>query len=202
MKKILAFTLLFIVLTSHELFLKTDSYFLKSNEASELYLYNGTFDVSENSITRDRIIKAQILGPDYKFYPKDVDYYDNNNVTYLKFISGSPGTYVAGISTLPREIELSASEFTEYLEHEGLWNTIEDRKTKKISDQPALEKYSKHVKAIFQVESSTKNDYANVLGYPIEFIPLSNPYEAGVGDVITLKLLLKGAPLPDQVVHI
>lgn len=202
MKKLFTLSLLFILLTSHELFLKSDSYFIKSNELSELYLYNGTFDKSENTITRDRIIKAQILGPDYKFYPETNDYYDKDNVTYLKFISGGPGTYVAGISTLPREIQLNASEFKDYLEHEGLWKTIEDRKTKQISDQPALEKYSKHVKAIIQVEGKRTSDYETVLGYPIEFIPLSNPYELSVGDSMSVKLLFMSVPLSNQIVHI
>ena len=202
MKKLFILAILFILLTSHELFLKTDSYFLKSYELSELYLYNGTFDESENVISRDRIVKAQVLGPEYEFYPEEKDYYDKNNATYLKFISGNPGTYVAGISTLPREIKLNATEFLDYLEHEGLWDTIEDRKTRKISDQPALEKYSKHVKAIIQVESKRTGDYATVLGYPIEFVPLSNPYELSVGDRMSIKLLFMSLPLSNQVVHI
>ncbi len=202
MKKLILLALLFVLLTSHELFLKSDSYFLKSYETSELYLYNGTFDKSENTIARDRIINAQVLGPDYEFYPKKEDYYDKNKVTYLRMISGGPGTYVAGISTLPNEIELSASEFREYLEHEGLWSTIEDRKDKEISDEPALEKYSKHVKAILQVDSERTNDYKIVLGYPIEFIPLSNPYELRFGDSMSVKLLFKSVPLANQVIHI
>ena len=68
--------------------------------------------------------------------------------------------------------------------------------------EPALEKYSKHVKAILQVESKRTNDYATVLGYPIEFIPLSNPYELSVGDNLSVKLLYKTVPLSNQVVHL
>lgn len=202
MKRLFALIFLFVILTSHELFLKLDSYFLSEYETSELYLYNGTFDESENIITRDRIINAQVLGPDYEFYLQESDYYDKNNVTYLKLTTGKTGTYVAGISTLPREIELNASEFKEYLEHEGLWSTIEDRKRKGISDQPVLEKYSKHVKTIFQVDNKRTRDYATELGHPIEFMPISNPYELSVGDIMSFKLLYKNAPLSNQVVHI
>jgi hypothetical protein len=202
MKKLFTLGLLFVLLTSHELFLKSDSYFFKSYDSSELYLYNGTFDESENTIARDRIINAKIQGPEFEFYPKEEDYYDRDNVTFLKWTAGEPGTYVAGISTLPREIELNASEFTDYLKHEGLWKTIEDRKTRGITDQPAREKYSKHVKAIIQVENIKTSEYATVLGYPIEFIPISNPYELSVGDDLQIKLQFKGLPLPNQVVHI
>ena len=202
MKKLFTLGLLFVLLTSHELFLKSDSFFKKSNESTVLYLFNGTFDESENTITRDRIINARILGPEYEFYPKKEDYYDSDDVTFLKWTTGEPGTYVAGISTLPRVIKLSASEFTDYLKHEGLISTVNDRKAKGISDQPAVEKYSKHVKAIIQVEDKKTNEYSNVLGYPIEFIPASNPYELSVGDDLRMRLLFKGLPLPNQVVHI
>jgi uncharacterized GH25 family protein len=202
MKKILVLTLFFILFSSHELFLKTDSYFMKSNQASELYLYNGTFDGSENVISRDRIINARILGPGYEYYPEEQDYYDNDKITYLKFTTGESGTYVAGISTLPRDIELSAPDFMEYLEHEGLLGTIEDRENKAISDQPAVEKYSKHVKALLQVGEERTVDYATVLGYPIEFIPLINPYDLSEGDEISFRLLYNNSPVPNQVVHI
>ena len=202
MKKLFTLGLLFVLLTSHELFLKSDSFFEKSNESTVLYLFNGTFDESENTISRDRIINARILGPGFEFYPKKEDYYDSDDVTFLKWTTGEPGTYVAGISTLPRVIKLDAAQFTDYLKHEGLTSTVNDRKTKGISDQPAAEKYSKHVKAIIQVEDKKTTEYSTVLGYPIEFIPASNPYELSVGDDLRMKLLFKGLPLSNQVVHI
>ena len=202
MKKVSILALLLILLSSHELFLKSDSYHIKKKSSAELYLYNGTFDESENIITRDRIINAQIIGPDYQFYPEEEDFYDTENITYLKWNSGNPGTYIAGVSTSQREIKLTASEFTQYLKHEGLTGTIEDRKAKGISDQPATEKYSKHVKAILQVDNLKTDEYSKVLGYPIEFVPLSNPYRLKVGDFFTLRLLFGGSPLPNQVVHV
>lgn len=202
MKKLLTLGFLFVLLSSHELFLKTDSFFLKSNESSELYLFNGTFDESENTITRDRIINARILGPEFEFLPKKEDYYDIDEVTFLKWTTGGPGTYVAGISTLPREIKLSATDFRDYLQHEGLTATINERKAKGISDKPAIERYSKHVKAIIQVEDKKTDEFSTALDYPIEFIPISNPYGLSVGDDLRMKLLFKGSPLPNQVVHI
>jgi hypothetical protein len=202
MKRTPILVFLLVLLSSHELFLKSDSYVLKSNSPAELYLFNGTFVESENIITRDRIIDAHIFGPNYHLLPQEKDYYDNDNITFIKWHSGNPGTYVAGVSTLPRIIKLTASEFDEYLKHEGLISTIEDRKTKGLSEQPATEKYSKHVKAILQVEKLKTNDYENVIGYPIEFIPLSNPYSLSVGDVLVVKLIFRGSPLSNQVVHV
>lgn len=193
---------LFFLLSSHELFLKSDSYFFEENSLQELYLFNGTFDQSENVITRDRIINPKILGPNYDFKPSSDDYYDRGEITFLKFKTGNAGTYVAGVSTKPRAIELSGEDFTAYLEHEGLIEVISDRKTKGISNQVANEKYSKHVKAIFQVDKTRTDSFSTQLNYPIEFIPLKNPYNLSVGDVMSFKLLYLGVPLGNQTVHV
>ena len=201
MKRMLTLVALLLLLSSHELFLKTEAYYLAPHQASELYLFNGTFDTSENTITRDRIVQAKILGPKYEFLPKETDYYDQGDVTFLKFQTGNAGTYVAGVSTLPNAIELSATNFQEYLEHEGLAEVVEERKRKGIDNASAREKYSKHVKAILQVSDQKTKHFQTALGYPIEFIPLHNPYSLKIGNSLTLKLLRDGQPLADQIVH-
>lgn len=204
MKKILQTLVLvgmLITLSSHELFLKAASYFLKPNETAQIYLLNGTFDKSENPITRDRIINAKIIGPDYVFEPKVGNYMDKGNSTYLNFKTGNPGSYVAGISTLPRVLEMTAEDFNGYLEHEGLANTIVQREIEGTTEKSAKEKYSKHVKALLQVGDTKTDDYNIVLGYPIEFIPLNNPYEGQVGDSVSFQLLRAGVALPNHIVH-
>ena len=40
-----------IVLSSHDLFIKMDTYFLKPNQEAALSLYNGTFHESEGTVT-------------------------------------------------------------------------------------------------------------------------------------------------------
>ena len=208
MKKLLklAYTVgllsLMFILSSHELFLKTDTYFLQKGEPAEIFLFNGTFDNSENAITTDRIVGAQIHGTNYDFMPKDSDYAIREKVTYLKFTPGEPGTYAAGISTLPRMIELGSEDFKEYLEHEGLEDMIAERKEKGLEDQGVREKYSKHVKAILQVGGTRTDHFSKEFGYPLEFIPVKNPYALKVGDWAAFKLLLNGKPLAEQGVHI
>ena len=201
MKKIIPLLIVLVLCSSHELFLKTDSYFLSEGDAVELYLFNGTIDTSENVITRDRIVDAKILGPEFEHLPAEGDYYDKDETTYLRFTTGKSGTYVAGISTLPRNIELTAKEFKEYLEHEGLDRVVKERVGKGISDKAVVEKYSKHVKALLQVGEKRSEEYYVELGYPIEFIPLQNPYELAVGDLIEFQLAYKGEPLANAVVH-
>jgi len=197
-----ALFLLMFILSSHELFLKSDSYFLQKGEPAEIFLFNGTFDKSENAITTDRIVGAQIHGTNYDFMPKDSDYAIREKVTYLEFTPGEPGTYAAGISTLPRMIELGPEDFKEYLEHEGLDEMIAERKEKGLEKQAVREKYSKHVKAILQVGGARTDHFSKQFGYPIEFVPVKNPYTLKVGDRATFRLMFNGKPLAGQGVHI
>lgn len=199
--RLLSFLAIVILCSSHELFLKSDSHFLEPNTSGLMYLFNGTFDTSENEITRDRIINAKIMGPNYQFEPSESDYYAEDNITYLKYTSGESGTYVAGISTLPRVLEMNADDFNEYLEHEGLENTIAEREKAGITNNGAKERYSKHVKALLQVGEKTSIDFMKPLGYPIEFVPLNNPFEITLGDRVAFKLLRDGKPLANQTVH-
>ncbi|MBA7579387.1 hypothetical protein ES708_21257 [subsurface metagenome] len=158
MKRTLILLFCFALFTSHELFLKSDSCFLNTNEESELSLFNGTFDQGENIITRDRIINAKI-------------------------------------------IELSAEEFNEYLHHEELIDVLANRKKNELTNLSVREKYSKHVKALFQVSGKRTNHFDIVLGYPIEFVPNNNPYVLSKGDKLSLRLLKEGKLLTNQMVH-
>jgi hypothetical protein len=190
-----------LLFSSHELFLKADKYHLETRSLAELFLLNGDFDKSENTITRDRIVHDTLVGPGPRLSPVDSDYYDRGAVTRLKFWTGEEGSCVAGISTLPKMIDLSANEFLEYLEHEGLVDMIIERAHKGLSGSAAREKYSKHVKAILQVGDAPSDHFSARLDYPIEFIALDNPYAHELGDTLRFQLLFRGKPLSGEVVR-
>jgi uncharacterized GH25 family protein len=49
------------------------------------------------------------------------------------------------------------------------------------------------VKVIFQVGAGRSEGWSATLGYPVEIIPLRNPYQLAVGDTLRLRLLVNGA---------
>ncbi len=190
------------VFSSHDLYLKMEIYFLQPNQEATLMLYNGTFDQSENTITRDRMLDASFVaqGERVPIQPelwKDQD----STITYLTFNTGEAGTYVAGVSTKARNIELAADRFNDYLKHDGIMDMLEQRKKNNTMDQDAVESYQKHVKAIYQIGDVKTDDWKTVLGYPIEFVPLSNPYDKYSGESLDIQLLLDGKPLANQLVY-
>ena len=192
----------FIIFSSHDMFLKMGTYFLQPNTPSTIKLFNGTFDKSENIIARSRMNDVSLVGDDTRIKMDTSQWTEMDNITILNFKTGEAGTWVAGVSTNPNDIELTAQEFNEYLEHDGVLDILEWRKQNNALDKNAIEKYSKHVKAIFQVGDKKTDDWQTVLGYPIEFVPMTNPYIAHAGDELKVKLLWKGQPLSNQLVYV
>jgi uncharacterized GH25 family protein len=191
-----------VVLFAHDMFLKLETFFLKPHSSITVALFNGTFDKSENVITRDRMIDVSIIGPQTgRVHPDTSQWRESGNVTRLDFKTGEEGTYLLGVSTKARMLELSAKDFNSYLEHDGVLDVLAARKEKNELDKPARELYSKHVKTIFQVGDKRSDAFKERLDYPIEIVPLQNPYTLKVGGVLEVLVLRDGDPVSNQLVY-
>ena len=205
-------------LGAHDMFLRLGSYFLEPHTTATVDLVNGTFDQSQNAIARDRMQDVSIvgpgplarrrpdteqwkdvmagLGPDTADGPRDT-----LRAAQLTFETGGPGTYVIGVSTRPRTFRLSGEDFDGYLEHDGVLDILERRRAEGTAGTPAVETYSKHVKAVVQVGDLNTDGYRTRLGYPVELIPQRNPYSVSVGDTLSLLFLKRGEPTAGQLVY-
>ena len=165
-------------------------------------LINGTFARSENAIARDRMTDVRVVGPtDAIMSPALDQWHDEENVAVLEFTAGGEGSYTIGISTKPRVLELPASDFNEYLHHDGVLDVLERRRRDGSLERPAAERYSKHVKAIVQVGGQRSDSWTRSLDYPIELIPSQNPYEVSEGDEFEVLLLRGGAPVSGHLIY-
>jgi uncharacterized GH25 family protein len=201
MKKYTLLLLTLVLFCSHDMYLKFDTYFLQPNTEVTLKLFNGTFEKSDNVIDRNRMTEVSLVGGGQHLHPDTTQWSEQDDMTLLTFKTGQAGTYVAGVSTRARSIELAAEDFNSYLEHDGVLDMLASRKENNTLDQDAVEKYSKHVKAIFQVGDQRSNDWQTNFGYPIEFVPLSNPYHLHEGEPLQVQLLRNGQPLANQLVY-
>lgn len=70
-------------------------------------------------------------------------------------------------------------------------------KTKKdVSDALTCSYSEKFSKALFTVGASGGNAFSRTLGHTLEIVPQQDPSGMKVGDVMTVKVLFRGAPLP------
>lgn len=187
--------------SAHDLFLKLDSYFLQPYSRANVRLLNGTFKKSDGTVLRDRFRDINLLAPGVSGPVNDsLAWRDEGKTTIMELQTRGPGTYVVGVSTKPREISLKAAEFNDYLSHDGLPDTLAARKKNAELDKDVRERYSKHVRAVFQVGKVLSEDFKQPLNYPVEIIPQQNPYSLRVGDELTVLCMLEAQPISNQFV--
>lgn len=185
---------------AHDLFLKSDSFFLKPNSKFTVKVMNGTFLASEGAVSFARLNDVSVVSGGNRVHPKEADLTKDETTAFLNLTTGAAGTYVVGLSTKPREIALKAADFNEYLREDGLPDPLEERRKTGELEKDAVERYAKHVKAIMQVGNRQSDDFRIVLGYPVELVPKQNPYRLKKGDTIDILCLKDGKPLANQVV--
>ncbi len=196
--------LAFIILASayaHDLFLKLDDYFLRPNSAVTVRVLNGSFQSSDGAVPRERLAHLSLRVPSLPDSAADaLSWRIEDKTSVIEFKTGKAGTYVAAISTKPREIELKAADFNDYLDHDGLPDTLEQRRRNNELGKDVRERYSKHVRAIFQVGDRLSDEYKHSLGYPVEIIPRQNPYSLKAGDTLHVLCTHRGKPISNQYV--
>ncbi|HVQ39992.1 MAG TPA: DUF4198 domain-containing protein [Pyrinomonadaceae bacterium] len=201
--KFAAFVLILAAAVStRAVYLELDSYFLRPHSLATVSLRNQYFIRSDGFVTRDRIRDVSLFGPNLPGSVSDsVAWRDEGKTTMLEVKTSGPGTYLVGIATKPRDTDLSAAEFNDYLHNDGLPDTLADRRRKHELHKDVRERYSKNERAVFQVGDQLSDDYKRPLGYPVEIIPQENPYSLKVGDTITVICTLNGRPLVNQFVQ-
>jgi hypothetical protein len=188
------------MLLAHDLFLKLETYFVPPNSSVRVAVLNGTFATSEGAVGAARLRDLSLVGPAGRTQlPRD-NWKPVGDTTWLTMRTGVSGTYMIGASLLPREIALSAEDFTSYLREDGIPDILDDRARSGTDTQAVRERYQKHVKAIFQVGPTRTSTYGTVLGYPAEIVPLTNPYERHIGDSLAVRCLVDGRPVARQLV--
>jgi uncharacterized GH25 family protein len=190
--------------SAHDLFLKFNSYYLAPNKEVEVRLLNGEFHQSANFIERERMRDVSVVAPSGVTHPPLTNWRNAGTETVLRFATKEPGTYVVATSIKPRELKMKAAEFNRYLQLEGVNDIFLERQKNNQLKEDSNERYSKHVKAIFQVGGQVgdarTDTFQKALGYPVEIIPQQNPYALKVGDSLTVRCVKDGQPLANQAV--
>jgi uncharacterized GH25 family protein len=191
------------ILNSHNLFIKPESFYLNPNTETLIYLYNGTFGKSESVLARNEMADVSLIDPGEKIvHPDKRLWYEVDKQTVIQIKTGTEGTGIFGVSTLPKIYTFTTTQsFADKMNHEGFLHLLEAHKKSGEESMPIRYKYSKYVKALFQAGDKPSDDFNQVLGYPTELIPITNPYSLKVGDELSVKLLFDGDPVAGETVY-
>ncbi len=198
---VVALLLISAPLFAHDMFLRLDAFFVAANSNVVVRLFNGTFTLSENSISPDRLADVAVVSPAGRAKVDVATWNAGGDTSVFPIRTGAAGTYVLGVSTLPRVLEMSGTDFNAYLRSDGIPDELAARRAQNRLQQRAKERYQKHVKALVQVGDTPSDAFSTVLGYPAELVPVENPYTLKVGATLTIRALVDGKPVANQFVQ-
>jgi len=186
--------------TASEMFIKAESFKQSPNSVQTAYVFNGTIDRSSHSTDFERVADFSIVTSTGHASPSQEQWQVQDSLSAFSYEFTTPGTYVIGLSTHPRTIEMSSEEFAAYLAHEGLDDDLADFKAN-WQDSSVRERYVKHSKAILQVGESFSGEYQSHLQHNLEIVPDENPYQLRFGNEMTVQVLIDGRPAANRVVR-
>lgn len=188
-------------LLAHDMFLRLEAFFVPANTTVTASLFNGTFILSENSITPDRLADIAVVSPAGRAKVDVGQWKSVGDTSRFPFQTGAAGTYVLGVSTRPRVLAMTGAAFSAYLQSDGIPDELAARRAQRRLNDPSKERYEKHVKALVQVGATPSAAFGTVLGYPAELVPLENPYSLRVGATLSVRVLVDGKPVANQFVQ-
>ena len=188
-------------LLAHDMFLRLEAFFVSPNTAVTASLFNGTFILSENSITPDRLADIAVVSPAGRSKVDVGQWKSAGDTSRFPFQTGAAGTYVLGVSTKPRVLAMTGAAFNAYLQSDGIPDELAARRAQRRLNEPSRERYQKHVKALVQVGATPGAAFGTVLGYPAELVPMENPYAMRVGATLPVRVLVDGKPVANQFIQ-
>ena len=209
-------------LPAHTTYLRPLTYEVKAGESLDILVYNGTFEESMQAVPVSVIAEIKGLGPSERYAVSKEQWQsrepgssawqqwnklksrlggkDLRRTSTIAWTSQEPGYHTIGVEVKPARIAMDEKKFHEYLEEVGMENEpIHELKP----DDPEgfiVEAYIKTAKTIIRNGDPASDPSGKPLGLSSEIVPLQNPSELEIGDTLTAMVLVRGKPVPDQVV--
>lgn len=202
-KRILATVLIgctLMMAQAHEFWLQPDQYRYPPGETAVI-----RFRVGENftgepwNLERHR---ADVLKWYFQTGEKDLrSEIKNQKNKNLEIPALKAGTHLFALQSNAAYIEMGGQKFNDYLQEDGIDNVLDQRK--KTNDTTrAREFYTRYAKLLIQAGPTTDNTFQRRVGFPLEIVPLQNPYNLKSGDYLDCRILHNSRPLPHQKVKV
>lgn len=187
---------------AHDQWLEIDPFFSPAPGRTKVYLFSGEeLQSGEHVVVRRRESLTRCLVASQAGV-RDVTSELHEDQQPLAVISAakSSGTFVVALDGGPRAIELGATKFQQYLLEERLIDALMWRAGRGQEDAPGRERYSRSIKAIFQVGARFDKVALQPVGQELEIVPTTHPYALSAGSNLSVQVLFQGKPLAGRAV--
>jgi uncharacterized GH25 family protein len=198
MVAVAACSLFAAVAGAHDFWLITD-FAPRPNRLVRIVAHTGdSFPVGEFPVEIDRIARFDITGIRGVISADHVR--ELEKTTEADAMLPAAGTYVIAVEIKPRFLQLKASEFNEYLNHEGLSQILEARRRDGKEGSDGRELYAKFAKAIVHADGKADGAATRVIGLRLEIVPGTDPHLVPPGGKLPVRVLFDGKPLAGALV--
>ncbi len=189
------FLLVFRLGMAHDIWMVGEPglYLLQPGSITLKATVGGKFPEYELAITTDRIAESYLIDPTGN--KKKLDWKVQEKWTEAVVQIQGSGHFYAVVVQKPRYIELTAEQFGQYIEHEGLPEIKKLREKMGLQEKPGREIYSRYVKALIHVQGQQMGWMIKPLGLKVEIVPEVHPC---LGGEIPVQVLFEGQPLKGQ----
>jgi Domain of unknown function (DUF4198) len=179
-------------LSGHDLYLLPTSFHVKSGETLRVAMHNGdSFPDSEVAPHPERMKDALLMGDQGMSFVQYVR--TAGKETIGDVVVPGEGSLLLSVRSAPNLIELAPDKFLAYLKEEGLGEVIAWRAKHGEANKPGRERYSKYAKSLLQ-SGHSDDFYQHELGFPLEIVPLVDPYAVHAGGSLPVRVLFRGKP--------
>jgi len=204
MKRIALLVLVLVVAilaTAHEFWLQPKKYKYTVGEEMKVdFMVGEGFTGEFWDLAVHKVEKSEIhFAGGFTDLTKQVRPTKGNNLFY-KFLK--EGTHLLTLQSNAAFIEMEATKFNDYLKEDGLDGIIELRTKRNELDKPSKEFYQRFAKVLVQSGSKADNVFSKRVNFPIEIVPLSNPYSIKTGDYLECRVFYQNKPSAHQLVKV
>ena len=106
------------------------------------------------------------------------------------------GVHILAYWSQPNAHEMAPGPFESYLEEEGLQGALQERARRGEDNVPGREHFVRCAKSLLlAADGGSPGGHDEVLGLPLEIVPVTNPFTARPGKPYVARLLYEGKPL-------
>lgn len=152
------------------------------------------FPVGTDYTAPERVEQWRVRGPDGDLNVTR-DFRREGNSLAADVTLPSSGAYLATMTIAARVTEMKGPSFNSYLHEEGLDWVIAARKAAGVSEATAKERYARYAKVALRNGDGSGAHLTRPVGFPAEFVPMTDLTLLHAGQLLTLQLLGDGKPV-------
>ncbi|CAN5755520.1 DUF4198 domain-containing protein [soil metagenome] len=185
----------------HDFWLIPDAFQLSPGETLQVRgQTSSSFPSSESAVAVDRIAEAVII--DSRGRARIAEVTTASTALLLRHRPDAVGQYLVSTVIHPRSVRESAESFRRYLVLEGAPEILERLEREGAFPRDSItRRYAKYAKTVVEVGHGGRRSYGQVVGHPLEFLPMADPEATRSGDTLRVQLLLDGRPLVNANAH-